>query len=83
MEFNDRRKAFRTVDNTTAYRERRAQDAAQKGTGILPSVKSLQDKYGTNLPRSGKPRTDAEWNARASVISAARAGSIKKTEKGM
>ena len=79
MMFNDRR--IRTVDNIEAYKTRRAQNAVERGTGTLPSEDSLKNKYGTKLPRAGKPRTDAEWNARASVISAARAGSIKKMPK--
>lgn len=38
-------------------------------------------KYGTSLPRSNKPRTMSQWNDRANVLAAARAGSIKATEK--
>lgn len=87
MEFNDRRysKPFEhpgfTIDNTEAYRQRRAEYEAANPRGVLPSVKSLDDKYGAKLPGGLKPRTDKEWNARASVISAARAGSIRATER--
>ena len=80
MIFNDRR-VIRSVDNTAEYRARRAANAASQGGGPLPSVQSLADKYGAKLPRGLKPRTDAEWNARASVLAAARSGSIKKMPK--
>lgn len=43
-----------------------------------PDVK----KYGTNLPgATKKKRTMKDWNARASVLAAGRAGSIKAAPK--
>ena len=38
-------------------------------------------KFGTNLPGALKPRTMASWKDRANVLAAARAGSIKATQK--
>ena len=42
----------------------------------------IRKTYGSKLPGFTKPgRTIKEWNARAAVISAAKAGSIKSTSK--
>jgi len=38
-------------------------------------------KYGTSLPGAAKKRSMKEWNARASVLAAARSGAIKATDK--
>ena len=42
---------------------------------------STPDIFGASLPRANKPRTSQEWDARASVIAAAKAGSIKATTR--
>lgn len=50
----------------------------------LPSLESLTQKYGTNLPgatRKKPRRTAADWEARASVLAAGRSGAIKATKK--
>ncbi len=48
----------------------------------LPSIESLTQKYGTNLPGATKKKRSVEsWEARASVLAAGRAGSIKATKK--
>ena len=50
----------------------------------LPSLESLTQKYGTNLPganRKKPKRTVADWEARASVLAAGRSGAIKATKK--
>jgi hypothetical protein len=48
----------------------------------LPSTDSLANTYGTNLPgATGKKRTAAQWEARASVLAAGRSGAIKATPK--
>lgn len=38
-------------------------------------------KFGTSLPGARKKRSMKEWNDRANVLAAGRAGSIKATEK--
>lgn len=38
-------------------------------------------KYGTSLPGATKKRSMKEWNARAAVLAAGRAGSIKFSPK--
>lgn len=40
-----------------------------------------KDTYGEKLPGGMKPRSMKDWTARANVIAAAKAGSIKATEK--
>ncbi len=48
----------------------------------LPSIESLTQKYGTNLPGATKKKRSVEsWEARASVLAAGRAGSIKSAPK--
>ena len=47
----------------------------------LPSLDSLTKKYGTNLPGATKKKSAAQWNDRANVLAAGRAGSIKATQK--
>lgn len=48
----------------------------------LPSMDSMTQTYGTNLPGAvKKKRTVQDWEARASVLAAGRAGSIKSAPK--
>ena len=39
------------------------------------------EKFGTNLPGATQKRTMKQWTDRANVIAAAKAGSIKATQK--
>jgi hypothetical protein len=60
--------------------------ASEKSKGIDEMIfndrrpSAAPDKYGTKLPGGLKPRTSSEWDARANVIAAAKASSIKATE---
>jgi hypothetical protein len=48
----------------------------------LPNSDSMTQKYGTNLPGATKKKRSVEqWDARASVLAAGRAGSIKSAPK--
>lgn len=47
----------------------------------LPNVYPAIQKFGTDLPGGTHKRDWEDWNARANVLAAARAGSIKATKK--
>jgi len=48
----------------------------------LPSIDSMTQTYGTNLPGAiSKKRSVKDWETRASVLAAGRAGSIKSAPK--
>jgi hypothetical protein len=48
----------------------------------LPNLSAITQTYGTNLPGATKKKRSVEsWEARASVLAAGRAGSIKSAPK--
>jgi hypothetical protein len=51
-------------------------------SAALPNPNAMTQTYGTNLPGAvKKKRTVEDWEARASVLAAGRAGSIKSAPK--
>jgi hypothetical protein len=58
--------------------------ASEESKGI-DAIMALNEgqfkKFGTNLPGANKRRTMSQWNDRANVLAAGRAGSIQATEK--
>ena len=53
----------------------------RRKTRGLPNPDTAVQTYGLNLPGGSKKRTMKEYNARASVLAAGRAGSIKAEPK--